>query len=182
MSPIMVSQGESQTLAPAPEGLHQAVCVDVVDRGMVETQFGVKHKVDVTWQVVPFDDDGGEERDEEGHRFQVMQRYTASLHEKALLHQHLKAWRGKPFTKEELAAFDLEKLIGANAQIQVVHNLASNGKTYGNVQAIVPAGKKMTKLRPSEDYVRMNERAKNGNGNGHGHAGAVEDDDSDLPF
>lgn len=175
---VIVSQGESSTFAPAPEGLHQAVCVDVVDRGMVEGTWGVKHKLDVIWQVVPFDDDGREQHDDKDNRYQVLQRYTASLHPKSLLHQHLRAWRGKPFSDEELAGFDVEKLIGANCQLQIVHNIASNGRTYGNIQAIVPISKGMTKLKPI-DYERIKERAKQ---NGQGGNGSGHDEEEDMPF
>lgn len=180
--PVIVSEPEGGSFAPAPEGLHQAVCVDVVDRGILDTSFGPKHKVDIIWQVVPFEDDGQEQRDEEGRRFQVMQRYTASLHEKALLFQHLKAWRGKPFTEEQLKGFDLDTVIGANCQIQVVHNIGSNKKVYANVQAIVPLGKKTDKIRATEDYVRAKDRVKHSNGAAHEAQSGADADEEGLPF
>ena len=155
---------------PAPEGLHQGVCVDVVDLGMVESgKWGAKHKVRIIWQL--------EQRDEEtDRRFTVSQSYNISLNEKATLRHHLEAWRGRKFTAEELQGFDLEKLIGVNCQIQVVHNIADDKRVWANVQAIVPVGKGMTKIQP-EDYVRVKDRDTAPATNG-----ASATDDEDVPF
>jgi hypothetical protein len=136
---------------PAPEGLHQAVCIDVVDLGIKATQWGDKHKVQIRWAL--------EERDPKTDRaFLVTSQYTMSLHKKAQLRQQLEAWRGRKFTEEELKGFDLEKLIGVNCQLQVVHNLGDEGSVFANVQAVVPLGKGMAKLPIPEGYVRVADR------------------------
>lgn len=158
------------TFTSAPEGLHQAVCVDVVDKGMQETQWGPKQQIKLVWQVEAVDEATSE-------RFQVHQTYTASLNEKAKLRQHLEAWRGRKFSKEELAGFDVEKLIDANCQLHIVHNLADAGRVYANVQAIVPLGKGMTKMR-AQDYTRIKERLANNTGMPE----QVLHDDGDVPF
>lgn len=139
------------TFETCPEGLHHAVCCDVVDLGLQTTRFGEAHKVQIRWQT--------EEPDSRGKRFVVRQMYTLSLHEKSNLRHALEAWRGKKFTADELKGFDLEKLLGVNCQIQVVHNLSGDGKTYANVQAVVPAPKGALKL-VIEDYTRERDRAK----------------------
>jgi len=90
-------------------------------------------------------------------RFTVVSQYTVSLHEKARLRKDLETWRGRKFTKDELDQFDLEKLLGANCQLQIVHQVADDGRTFGNVQAIVPLGKGMQPLRV-EGYVRKKDR------------------------
>lgn len=166
--PIIVKD-TGGAFTPAPEGLHQAVCVDVVDKGIQETQWGPKQQIKLVWQVEAVDP-------ETEFRFQVHQTYTSSLNEKAKLRQHLEAWRGKKFKVEELKGFDVEKLIGVNCQLQIVHNLADAGRVWANVQAIVPLGKGMVKMRP-EDYVRLKDRAKQENGET-----AEVADDSDVPF
>ena len=174
--PILVGQGESKEYPACPEGLHHAVCVDVVDLGIVETKFGKKHKLDIVWQVVPMDDDGGPMLNPDGARYQVRNRYTASLHKKSMLHQNLHSWRGKPFTEDELKEFDVEKLIGANCQIQVIHSAPrEDGKVYGNLQAIVQY-KGKEKLEPL-DYVRVKDRVEDENG-----TAVDEDDDDSVPF
>lgn len=146
--PIIARDNRSE-FQPAPEGLHQAVCVDVVDQGLVTGQYGTKHKIQLRWQL--------DCEDEEGRRPLVVKSYTLSLNEKAILRHHLEAWRGRPFTPEELEGFDLEKLIGANCQIQIVHNIGKNGGTWANVQAVVGLGKGMVKMQP-QDYTRVCDR------------------------
>lgn len=153
---------------PAPEGLFTAVCVDVVDMGEMETQWGMKRKIQIRWQLDEKDPDTG-------RPFMIAARYTASLSEKATLRHILETWRSKKFTPEELQGFDLEKLIGVNCQIQIVHNPGDQGRVYANVLAVVPAAKGAEKIRPV-DYVREKDRAKNGN------APAPEVDNGDVPF
>jgi len=165
---IIAREPESK-FTPAPEGLHQAVCVDVHDLGIMATTWGDKHKVLVIWQI--------DAAEESGKRFQVRKHYTLSLSEKANLRRDLECWRGRKFTPEELQGFDVEKLLGANCQIQVVHNLSDEGKTYANVQAIVPFNSKMgAKLSPL-DYTRVRDRARQ-QGNGAG----PDITDDDIPF
>lgn len=147
--PIYASAGESKSFTPAPEGTHQAVCVDVIDKGMQNTPFGQKHKVDVAWQL-------GEKR-EDGTPWMVFKRYTLSLNERAWLRKDLESWRGKPFTRDEEHQFDVESVIGANCLISVQHN--TNGdKTYANVTSVMPLMKGMAKLSAASDYVRVCQR------------------------
>lgn len=171
---LMVKDNKT-AFTPAPEGLRQAVCVDVVDLGMVTDQWGTKHKAELVWQL-------DQKNPETGKRFTVRKRYTLSLHQKAVLRIDLESWRGKKFSNEELDGFDLEKLLGINAQVQVVHTLADNGRVLSNVRAVVPIGKGMTKLRG--EYVRAKDRPQtNGNGNGGGNQGGTHGNhDASTPF
>jgi hypothetical protein len=141
---------ERTNFTPASEGLHQAVCVDVIDLGIQKTQYGDKHQCRISWQVEETNPDTGK-------RQVASKLYTVSLHEKASLRKDLETWRGRKFTEEELTGFDLDKLLGVNCQIQIVHNIADDGRVFGNIQAIVPIGRGMTALR-GEDYVRMKDR------------------------
>lgn len=154
---------------PAPEGLHQAVCVDVIDRGIMDTKFGPKQQVDIRWQLDQVDEDSK-------RPFQVMKRYNPSLNEKANLRKDLESWRGKKFTKEELTGFDVEKLIGINCQLQIVHNLGDGSTVWANIQAIVPLGKGMVKIQP-KDYVRDKDRDPV-----NGEAKAEEVAEDEVPF
>lgn len=139
---------KSGDFTPAPEGLQRAVCVDIVDLGLVETKFGIKEQVAIVWQ--------SEEKMDTGKPFLVQKRYSPSLHPKATLRSDLESWRGRKFTDEEAEEFDLEKLLGANCQLNVVHNVTDAG-TYANVKSIVPAPKGASALRVS-DYTRMQDR------------------------
>lgn len=132
----------------APVGLHQGVCVDVVDNGMKDTEWGEKHKITIVWEV-----DATVEHAQ--YALTVRKQYTLSMHEKSSLRRDLESWSGASLTEEP---FDVEDMIGLNCQVQVVHNLSNNGKTYANVQAVVPLGKSMVPMRGSETYVRVQDR------------------------
>lgn len=146
--PIFARQPESQ-FTPAPEGLLHVVCVDVVDLGLVDTGWGEKPQVRIVWQT--------DRVDERGRPFQLRRQYTNSLHEKSNLRRDLEMWRGRKFTQDELKGFDLEKLIGINAQIQVIHNVKDEGRVYADIQAIIPLGAKMPRIAP-RDYVRQKDK------------------------
>lgn len=139
------------TFTPCPEGLQQAVCVDVIDLGVVASKFGEKHKCRLVWQVAAINA-------ATGRPFDVRKLYTLSLHVKAALRKDLEGWRGKKFAAEELAhGFNLDRLIGANCQIQVVHDVDDDGTRWANVVAIVPAPKGVAKLFP-RGYTRVQDR------------------------
>jgi hypothetical protein len=151
--PIIASASETKNYLPAPEGVHHAVCCDVIDLGMVKSAFlddkgneKWQHKINVVWQI--------EELRDDGKRFQLYKRYTLSLHEKAALRHDLESWRGKVFTSDELAGFDVEKLKGANCLVNVQHKKSPDGtRTYANVVSVMPLLKNMPKIAPL-DYVR----------------------------
>src|SRR4051812_42442926 len=129
MAIIATAKGESgQTFQPAPVGVHQAVCVDVVDLGILDVTWqGVtkkQHKVNVAWQI-------NEDRDD-GKPFLIFKRYTLSMHEKAGLRKDLESWLGRKFGRDEEMGFDVESLIGSNCLLNVTHNRVGD-KTYANV-------------------------------------------------
>ena len=150
---IPVSAGNSSTFKPCPAGVHQAVCADVVDMGILEVKWNnevkKQHKVRIVWQVEDVDPDNNKP-------YIVQKRYTASLHEKAQLRKDLESWRGRAFTEAELHQFDLEVLLGVNAFINVVH-VSRDGKTYANVTAVMPLKKGMDKIA-TRDYTRVVDR------------------------
>ena len=181
--PIIATAGsDSQTRTPAPEGAHQAVCVDVIDKGMVESKsFDGKppkkqHKVTIAWQIDELRDDG--------KRHVIYRMYTLSLHEKATLRKDLESWRGKKFTRDEEMGFDVETVIGANCIINVQHNPVGD-KVYANVASVMPLMKGMPKIA-AVGYVR--EEA--GQSNGHDDSGAQHEEheyvapitEDDIPF
>ncbi len=169
--PIIARKPET-SFTPCPEGLHQAVCVDVVDLGLQKGPYGEKHKVELRWQTEDI-----MAPDNDLRRFQLRKWYTLSLHEKSNLRKDLECWRGRKFTEAELEAFDLEKLLGINCQLQVIHNITDDGKTYDNVQAIVPHNPKLLKIT-AQDYTRQKDREKQqGNVRADGPLGV-----DDVPF
>lgn len=154
--PIIATAGDSKSFTPAPAGVHQAVCVDVIDKGLLEVTYGGKtkqqHKVSLAWQIDELRDDG--------KRFLVYKRYTLSLNEKATLRKDLESWRGRAFNRDEEMGFDVESVIGANCLLNVQHNVKPDA-TYANVVAVMPLAKGMQKIA-AKDYVREQDRTETG--------------------
>lgn len=148
--PIWAKAAPNYPVAPA--GTHAAICVDVIDMGMLKVEYNgqakMVHKIRIVWQI-------DEDRDD-GKPFQVSKRYTNSLHEKATLRGDLEAWRGRPFTEAELTGFDLEVLIGIPALLNLIHT-AKNGSTYANIASLMRLPRAMS-APTQREYVRVCDR------------------------
>jgi hypothetical protein len=137
---------------PAPEGLWHGVCVDVVDKGIVESAiYKPRHMIQIRWVIE------AEPKLPDGKPHMAIRSFGLSLHEQSKLRPFLETWRGKRFTEDELCGFDIENLIGANGQVQILHN-TFKGKTYGNVQAVFPMARGAEKMPIPSDYIRQEER------------------------
>ena len=129
---------------PAPEGITNAVCVDVEDCGVTETQWGPRHQVKFIWEIPALK--------ENGKRFTVSRRYTASTHEKSALRKDLKSWRGRDLAPEELKGFEINSMIEQPCQLVLVHEQGKDGRTYARVENVLkPNGNVLT---PSGEYAR----------------------------
>lgn len=151
----IIAKETGSNFKPAPAGVSVAVCCDVVDLGMLKTTYpgkpdAIKHKIKVVWMLAELDP-------EIGKRPTVQQRYTLSLHEKAALRRDLESWRGRTFTAEERAGFDVEKVIGVPCMLNLVHH-ESKGSVYANVSAIMPVPKGTPKVVVDPAYVREKDR------------------------
>lgn len=117
----------------APAGSHVAVCNMVADCGLQPGFEGKpQRKIYVRFEIpaerVEYEKDG---KTVEGP-LTIGSFYTASMNEKATLRKHLEGWRGKTFTDDEAAAFDVSKLLGQAAMLSVIEK-DSGGKTYSNI-------------------------------------------------
>ena len=132
---LIVKENENVGFEIIPEGTFIATCVGLYDIGAQYSERYDKstEKIVIAWELpeVTYENGAGE----------VLPRiisntYTSSLGEKANLRRDLEAWRGRAFTKEELAGFDLRNILGKPCMVQVVHS--KNGeKTYANIKAIM---------------------------------------------
>lgn len=146
---------EEKTEYPlAPDGLQDAVLVDVVDLGELDTPWGPKRKLSLVFEL--------EDTNSEGKHYIVIKRYTLSLNEKSNLRKDLERWRGSKFSKDELEnGVNMEEFIGLNATLFIAHN-ETDDKTYANIETIIPR-KKGNKVvffeqKPSGQYTRVVER------------------------
>src|SRR3954453_19755936 len=122
MSMILQSKVSTE-FKPHPEGIHPAVCVDVIDLGLVENEFqGEKrmvHKVRLVFE--------SEQKTDDGRNCTITKNFTASLHPKAKLAGFLGKWRGRPVVPGE--TIDLGKLIGASCTLVISHQQNLAGQT-----------------------------------------------------
>ena len=143
MNNLTLTCKDSGDFKPHPEGIHPAVCVDVMDLGLLETDFqGVKkmvNKVKLTFE--------SEALTEDGKRCTVSKNFTASLHPKAKLSDFVGKWRGRPVLPGE--TIGLDKLIGASCTLVISHQQSMMGKTYASIDAVSKPTKKVT---PSGTY------------------------------
>ncbi len=136
---MLLTASSTANYSPCPAGAYLARCILIADLGTVQTdwQGQTKHarKVLLSWEIL---DD--EARRDDGEPFILSKRYTASLHEKAALRKDLASWRGRDFTAEELAGFDLKNILGQPCMLSVVHQ-DKDGRTFANIAAIMKTPK-----------------------------------------
>jgi hypothetical protein len=153
-----ITESTGGDFKPTPEGQHVMVCTRVIDLGTQKTEFNgeTKHqrKVLITWEVP------GERITVDGSDAPVIhsEKYTWSFHEKANLRKHLENWRGRKFKEEDFAGppngFNIKNLLGVPCFGQVIHETATNGKTYANLTAIMAfPGKRETWPQPEGELL-----------------------------
>jgi len=122
---------------PHPEGIHPALCVDVIDLGMVESEYqGERRMVNKVRLVFE-----SEQRTDEGKNCIVTKTFTASLNTKAKLAEFLGKWRGRPVVPGE--TIDLGKLVGANCTLVISHQQNLVGRTYASIDAVSKPTKRL---------------------------------------
>ena len=147
MSIIPKTGGSSAPRKVCPSGSHVARCYGMIEIGTVEQVYQGEskkaHKVIIDFEL-PLETavfkDGEEEKP-----FVISKEYTLSFHEKSTLRAHLSSWRGKPFSDSEAGSFDITKLVGIPAMVNVIHKASQDGtKTYANIASISPMPKGLT--------------------------------------
>jgi hypothetical protein len=127
----------SADFKPHAEGIYPAVCVDVIDLGLMETEFqGQKRLVNKVRLVFET-----EQKNEEGKNCTLSKTFTASLNSKAKLAEFLGKWRGRPVVPGE--TIDLGKLLGACCTLVISHQQNLVGRTYASIDAVSKPTKKL---------------------------------------
>lgn len=156
MSSLIVSAaGGGKDFAIHPAVPTAARCTRIIDLGTVDTTWEGKakksHKIVFCFEsAVLMDDDQGEFA---GKPFLIIQRYTASLSDKAQMRKDLESWRGRKFTQPELDGFELKNVLGKPCFLNMVHSDPKGGKTYSNISSIMPLPAGMTAPAAVGDLV-----------------------------
>lgn len=146
---IKKSNGKQQE--PFPAGAHPAVCYMLADLGR---QYNAKydktlHKVVIGFQ---FPEITGKRGDGTEYRRNLSKRYTVSLHEKSTMRAMLESWRGKKFTEEELAAFDLKDILGKACLVNVT-TTEYKGEERAEISSVGPLPKAMQNMYKLEGEI-----------------------------
>ena len=140
MSFIVESNGGEREICPA--GNHLARCYRIVDLGTQKKEFKgtIKflHEITLYWEIHGADDNGKPMKMKDGRPYGIFKNYTLSWASLANLRIDLQAWRGKPFTEEEMRRFDLKTILNAWCMLNVIQNTATNGSVYANIKGITP--------------------------------------------
>jgi hypothetical protein len=125
-----------------PSGTHVARCIKLIDLGTQPVTFNnetkYQRKVVVTWELPETLMEGLYKPEFKGKPFAVSRRYTQSLDHRSALRRDMESWRGRQFTKEELAVFDPKGILGKPCMV----NLVEEGE-HLNVAGISPMPKTM---------------------------------------
>lgn len=151
MSSLRTPQSNENTFEPAPAGWQIARCFAIIDLG---THFDAKWDKETHLVRIGFELPKTKRQD--GKPFAIYKRYTLSHHEKSRLRQDLEAWYGKKFQTGALnkaGGFDLAKLIGRTAYVNITHDEADNGNVFSNISAIGPLPEEMTCPAPVNPVV-----------------------------
>jgi hypothetical protein len=143
--PIILKEQSEVQISP---GTYIARCFRIVDAGTQPSEmYGEKRKLIISWELPT-------ERiqlDGVDMPLSIGRIYSFSLNSKANLRKDLEAWRGRPFTKDELAGFELAKVLGTACQVNVTLN--DKGKAVVSGIVGVPKGIQVPEMHnPKLEY------------------------------
>jgi len=135
-------EDKGNSFESTPTGMHLARCYRIIDLGTQKSEYmgQVKylHKIMLGWEIHGTDDQNNPIKMKDGRPFAMFKNYTLAWSDKANLRLDLQAWRGKPFTAEELQKFDLEAILGHWCMLNVVEKPGTDGKIYVNINGVTP--------------------------------------------
>lgn len=130
----------------APAGNHLAVCYRILDLGTQETSYGPKRLIQFGWELA-------HETMENGEPYMInSKKMNFSGNEESNLRLMLESWRGRRFTQQDFAVFEIESVIGAACMLNIIH-VEVDGKTFANVSSVAPVPKGMEKPALQNDAV-----------------------------
>ena len=150
---LTVSEGASASYTPPEAGTFTARCIKLIDLGSQTSTYEGETKT-ARKILIAFEITDPDNRRDDGEPHIVSKRFTASLHPKAGLRKFLESWRGRPFTPEELKAFDLRALLGVSCLLGIVHQ-EKGDRVYANLSSCMKLPKGMPAAPGTEPLVHF---------------------------
>lgn len=137
---MTIKKTKDTQYAPHPEGQTVVVCVDVIDMGEKLDTWQGKVKVGPKVVLVFM---SAEVNEGTGEHYLLQREFSVSVFAKASLRIFLESWRGKKYQDEmlETEGLPLHKLVGVAGLANVEHRESGAGRTYANIQSLVPVPK-----------------------------------------
>ena len=153
-APMPASGGD---FAPTPAGNFIGRCYSLIDLGTQITKTGefagkANHKIRIGFELFGETEDGQPMTitiDGNELPLSIFKEYTLSMHEKSTLRKELGAWRGKQFADDQEAVdFDITKLLGAYAMVNIAHRTNDKGKVSANIANLSPLPSALKNAKP----------------------------------
>ena len=145
--PLILEYKAEADFQPCPSGDHKAVLVDVIKSDQEPSFYGPKDHVYLVFEL--------EAEKDNGFRWTLNYRATASMHPKANLNKFLAKWRGKAIEKGE--KINMRSLIGKCCILEVEHTEGNDGRTWANIDRARPLTKAQW-IKPKGEYDGERER------------------------
>ena len=153
MGLTLKTSGDDKPREIPPADVHRAICCGVIDLGTQTIDFKQGKGPEQIARIMLMWELSDEPSEADGKPLLISEEFTASLHEKSTLRGFLTAWRGKPFTAEELAGFNPSVLLGQPCQLSVIHQESKTGKTFAKVKSATRLGKGQSAPEPVHDQI-----------------------------
>jgi hypothetical protein len=140
------SGGNYPERKPIEAGAYAAVCDMIVDLGVQPSpggQYAPKRTVLLRFQIPEVRVEFTKDNETRSLPAVISRTVGLSLNEKSTLYGLLTSWRGRAFTQDELKKFDLGKVAGKPAFVNVTHSVKGD-RTYANLTSIMPLPKSKT--------------------------------------
>lgn len=138
---MIVKENGGVEIPKLDAGVYTAYSSMIVDLGVQRSDKFNKdtRKFRIIWTIM------NEEVEINGEKFPrtMSKEYSFSIGEKSTLRKDLQAWRGQPFTAEELGGFNLNNILNKACQLQIIVE-EKNGNTYNNIAGIMALPKGTT--------------------------------------
>ena len=143
MKNMAIINVKKQTEQQAP--VINAVCVDVVDLGTVETPWGRKPQVKFVFE--------SDQLNLYGEQRLLIRTFNKNTYEKSALSIALKSWCGRDLAQEESnGTLDLNRQVGQQATLEIKATISKGGTPYDKIVGILPPG--VVEVQASGRYQR----------------------------
>ena len=138
MNPITFSKIE---FSVHPTGSYTGTIISVDDKGKIDTQYGLKHKITVRVESNAANN---------GSPHALNHWLTVSAHPKSNLTAFREMVLGRPLTESERVTFDQNELVGKSVGYEVSHRQVGD-KVYANIVKIWPEEEEPDPFKSEKD-------------------------------